>query len=346
MARTTYGLAAVICLSALLATGGASAAEPIKLKLHHLLGAKSNAQVDMLLPWVERVEKAAGGKVKIEIFPAMSLGGKPPQLIRQVRDGIVDIIWTVNGYTPGLFPRTEVFELPLVHTNNPAATNLAMFEMYDEFLAADYKGVKPLFLHVHAGNAIHMVDTEVRKPADLKGKRMRIPTRTGAWVLEALGTTPVGMPVPDLPHALSKKTVDGALIPFEIIAALKLHELTRYQIEGADSFRLGTLTFQVSMNAARWKSLPKDVQQAFETVSGRQWRQELGAIWRKAEHDGLAPVLAAGRKPVQLSAAETDAFKAVMAPVVDRWIREVSGRGIDGQRLVSKARELIAKYSR
>ena len=322
------------------------AAEPIKLKLHHLLGPKSNAHRDMLVPWVERVEKAAKGKVKIEIYPAMSLGGKPPQLIRQARDGIVDIVWTVNGYTPGLFPRTEVFELPLVHTNDPGATNLAMYDMFKTYLAKDYRGVKPLFLHVHAGNAIHMVDTLVRKPEDLKGKRMRIPTRTGAWVLEALGTTPIGMPVPDLPQALSKKAVDGALIPFEIIAALKLHELTKYQIEGDNGFRLGTLTFQVSMNMARWRSLPKDVQAAFEQVSGRAWREELGMIWRKAESDGLAPVLKAGRKPVRLTAAETEAFKKRVAPVVDRWIKEVSGKGINGREMVAKARALIAKYAK
>ena len=333
-------------LAALIATPTGLAAQTITLKLHHLLGPKSNAHKDMLLPWVKRVEKAAGGKVKIQIYPSMSLGGKPPQLIRQARDGVVDIVWTVNGYTPGLFPRTEVFELPLVHTNNIVATNLAMFDMYEKYLAKDYRGVKPLFLHVHAGNAIHMVDTLVRKPSDLKGKKMRIPTRTGAWVLEALGTTAVGMPIPALPLALSKKRVHGALIPFEIIAALKLDQLTKYQIEGHNRFRLGTLTFQVSMNLRKWNSLPKSVQAAFTKVSGRAWRAELGKIWRKAEDDGLRPVLKAGRKPIQLTHAETEAFKKKIAPVVDRWIKEVSAKGIDGKKLVSEARALIKKYSK
>lgn len=346
--RMTRNLLAALAIVAVFAAGAgpACAAEPIVLKLHHLLGAKSNAQEDMLAPWAKRVEQAAGGKVRIEIYPSMSLGGKPPQLVRQARDGIVDIIWTVNGYTPGLFPRTEVFELPLVHTNDPAATSLAMYDMFDEYLAADYRGLKPLFLHVHAGNAIHMVDTGVRKPEDLKGKRMRIPTRTGAWILEALGTTPVGMPVPDLPQALATRNVDGALIPFEIIGTLKLHELTKYQIEGADQFRFGTLTFQVSMNLAKWTSLPPDVQKAFTDVSGEPWRRELGAIWRKAETDGLAPALAAGNTHIQLTPAETDAFKARMAPVVDRWIKEVSAKGIDGRKLVDTARALIAKHSK
>ena len=140
----------------------AAQAEPeFTLRFHHFLGPKSPAQVKMIEPWAKRIEEASKGRIKIDIYPSMSLGGKPPELIRQARDGVVDIIWTVNGYTAGLFPRSEVFELPFIHTNDPAATNLAMAEMYEKYLADEYKGVKPLFLHVHAGQAIHMVDTPV-----------------------------------------------------------------------------------------------------------------------------------------------------------------------------------------
>src|SRR5690606_39441792 len=167
------------------------------------------------------------------------------------RDGVVDIIWAVNGYTAALFPRSEAFELPFVHTNDTAATNLAMRDLFESDLKPEYGGVKVLFLHVHAGKAIHMVDKPVRKPEDLAGLKMRIPTRTGAWVIEALGAAPVGMPVPDLPQALSKKVVDGAFIPWEIIPPLKLQDMTDYQIEGPDHTRFGTTTFQVSMNQAK-----------------------------------------------------------------------------------------------
>src|SRR5688572_9195034 len=135
MTPKTLSMAAGAALAAL----SLGAAAQTTLKLHHFLGPKAPAQTQMLEPWAQRVEKAAGGKVKIEIFPSMSLGGKPPQLINQARDGVVDIIWTVNGYTAGLFPRSEVFELPFVHTNDPSATNLAMRAMYAKYLAADYK---------------------------------------------------------------------------------------------------------------------------------------------------------------------------------------------------------------
>lgn len=342
MIRKSLGIAVGAALAAL----SSGAVAQTTFKLHHFLGPKSPAQTQMLEPWAQRVEKAAGGKVKIEIYPSMSLGGKPPQLINQARDGVVDIIWTVNGYTAGLFPRSEVFELPFVHTNNAAATNLAMRAMYEKHLAPEYKGVHPLFLHVHAGQAIHMVDKEVRKPDDFKGLKMRIPTRTGAWIIEALGASAVGMPVPDLPQALSKKVVDGAFIPWEIIPPLKLQDMTDYQIEGPNRVRFGTTTFQVSMNDARWKSLPADVRKAFTDVSGEAWAREVGEIWTKTEDVGIDMAVKAGNKHIQLTEAELAAFREKLEPVVQRWIDEVKGKGIDGQTLVRTARELIAKYSK
>lgn len=341
--RIVSTFAAVAALAAL--SSGANA-QQITLKLHHLLGPKSPAQVMMLAPWAQRVEKATGGKVKIEIYPSMSLGGKPPQLINQVRDGVVDLIWTVNGYTPGLFPRTEVFELPFVYVNNPAATNLAMRDMFEKYLKPEYKGVHVMFLHVHAGQGIQMVDKLVRKPDDLKGLKMRIPTRTGAWIIESLGASPVGMPVPDLPQALSKKVVDGAFIPWEIIPALKLQDLIKYEIEGPNKTRFGNTTFQVSMNEARWNSLPSDVKKAFTDNSGAAWVREVGKIWAEDDDEGIAIATKAGNQHIQLTRAEMKAFEQKLEPVVQRWVDEVKEKGIDGATLVKTARSLIAKYSK
>lgn len=346
MNRITERLAALTLSAAVIAFAGTASAQEFTLKLHHLLGPKAPAHTKMLEPWAKRIEDGTNGRVKIEIYPAMSLGGAPPQLISQARDGVVDLVWTVNGYTAGLFPRTEVFELPFIHVNNPAATNLAMREMFDEHLAEEYKGVKVMFLHVHAGQGIQMVDKEIRKPADFDGLKIRIPTRTGAWIIDALGAAPVGMPVPDLPQALSKKVVDGAFIPWEIIPPLGLQDLTDYQIEGPDMARFGTTTFQVSMNEARWNSLPADIQKVFMDNSGEDWVKEVGKIWTDSDVGGIGIATKAGNKHVVLSQDEYDAFRAPLDPVVDRWVKEVAEKGIDGQALVDKARELIAKYNK
>lgn len=319
-------------------------AQEFTFKLHHFLGPKAPAHAKMLEPWAQRIADASDGRIKIEIFPSMSLGGRPPQLPGQVRDGVVDMAWFVNAYAAGLFPRTEVFELPGVHQGSSAAVNLAMQEMYDEYLAEDFRDLVPLFQHVHGGQAIHMVDKEVRSPADLNGTKMRIPSRTGAWILEALGASPVQMPVGEIPTALSKKVVDGALIPFEIIPPLQLQEHTQYQIEGPGGKRLGTTSFQVSMNVDSWNSLPEDLQQVLLDNSGPEWHAEVGDIWDGSEAGGLGVATGAGNTHIELSDAEWAEFETAVEPVVARWIEEMNSQGIDGQALYDTAVATVAKH--
>ncbi|HEX9904253.1 MAG TPA: TRAP transporter substrate-binding protein [Propylenella sp.] len=340
MKRLLLAAAALFGLGAI-----ASAQEPeFTLKLHHFLGPKAPAHTQMLEPWAKRVEADSGGRIRIEIYPSMSLGGAPPQLIRQVRDGVVDIVWTLNGYTPELFPRTEVFELPGIFVSDTVATNLAMREMFEKHLAEEYDGLHVIVLHVHAGQGIQTVDKLVRTPDDLKGLKIRIPTRTGAWVLEALGATPVGMPVPDLPQALATGVVDGALIPWEIIPALKIQDMTQYQIEGPDHERFGTSTFQISMNQGTWESLPPDLQEVVSKNSGEAFAREVGEIWRDSEEGGIKIATDAGNELITLTEEEMAKFRAALEPVVQRWIDEVTAKGVDGKALVEEARAAIARH--
>lgn len=343
----------IFTLVALCLMASATAAD-FTLKLHHALDAKSLAQTRMLEPWAKDIEQATDGRVKVQIYSDMSLGGDPPQLVRQVQDGTVDIVWVVNGYTPDLFTRTEVFELPFVHINNPHATNLAMRDMFDTYLASEYGAMKVMFLHVHQGQAIQMVDREVRSPADLKKLRLRVPSRTGLWVVEALGAVPIQMPVSDLRNVLrlsnadamlTKKIVDGALIPWEIIPTLGLQDLTSYQIEGHDKTRFGNTTFQLSMNKARWDALPPDIQAAIEKVNA-QWYEKVGFVWASSDDEGIAVAVEAGNNHITLTPAETDAFRVALEPVVQRWLAEAESQNIDGNDLLLRARELIENYSK
>ncbi|MFN7025461.1 MAG: TRAP transporter substrate-binding protein, partial [Pseudorhizobium sp.] len=311
------------------------------LKLHHFLGPKAPAQTRMLEPWAKAIQEESKGRIKIDIYPSMSLGGSPPQLFRQVADGVVDIIWTVNGYTPGLFPRAEVFELPTIYTNDLVAANLAMRDLFDEHLQPDFQDVHVLFLHVHAGQALQMANKMIRTPEDTKGLKLRVPGPTGNAVVEAMGATPVTMPVPDLPQALSTSAVDGALIPWEIIPALQLFETTKYQIEGPDNTRFGTTTFQVSMNKARWEGLPDDLKEIFNKHSGEEWLREVAQTWRDIDDFGIKMAVDNGNEHVVLTQDEMQAFDAVLAPVVDRWIEQHAG-SFDAAAVTEAARKAMA----
>jgi len=326
-------------------SGIANAAEPITLKLHHLLPPMSNAHKNMLVPWADKVMKESGGRLKIDIYPAMQLGGKPPQLAGQARDGVVDIVWTVLGYTPGRFTKTEVFELPFMFTNT-TATNLALTE-YVKKHGDEFKDYKLISVFVHAGQVFHSHDP-IRTVADLKGLKIRTPTRTGGWMIEAMGAVPIGAPVPKIPQLLSKRIVDAVLIPYEITLPLKVSEMVHYHTTLGDPkvSRINTTVFMIAMNKAKYESLPADLQKVIDNNSGANLSRWLGEVWDKAELPGIAKAKATGELIV-MSPGETAKLRAMTEkPVTDRWIAEMKKKGVDGQALVDEARALIAKYTK
>jgi len=320
-------------------------ADSVTLTIQHFLSPKSATQTDFIEPWAKRVEEQSQGRIRFEIFPSMAMGGKPPELYRQARDGSVDIVWTVLGYTPGAFPRAEVFELAGVHRGSARATTLAIQDVFADHLASEFTDVKTILVHTHAGNAFHMVSKPVRGLADLKGLKLRTPTRTGAWMIESWGADPVGMPVPELPQALSKGVVDGALIPFEVAIPLKVHELTRYSVEGAQGERFGTAVFLYAMNRGRYEALPAELKAVIDANSGSGIAAWAGEVWDRIEAPAKALVEGRGNEIVRLDDAALAAFAPKTEETVARWVAEVTSKGIDGAALVAAARAAVAAHT-
>lgn len=325
-------------------SGFAKAEDPIVLKLHHLLPPVSHAHKNMLVPWADKVMKESDGRLKIEIYPAMQLGGTPPQLVDQARDGVVDIVWTLPGYTPGRFTTTEVFELPFMFTNT-TATNKALSEYVSKH-GKEYKDYKIIAMHVHAGQVIHSHDP-VHTVDDMKGMKIRTPTRAGGWMIEAMGATPIGAPVPKIPEMLSMKIVDAVMIPYEVTVPLKVSEMVKYHTTLDDPLvtRFNTSTFGILMNKAKYDTLPADLQKVIDDNAGQNITEWLGEIWDAAEAPGLAAAQASGEL-IKMAPAEVAKLREMTEkPVTDRWIAEMNDKGYDGQALVNEAHELLFKYS-
>lgn len=156
MKRRSFVKSALLGAATALTVSGAAYAQDVTLRLHQFLPPPAPVPAQILKPWGAMVEEASGGRIKIEHFDAMSLGGRPPELMDQARDGVVDLAMTVVGYTPGRFPRTEVFELPFMMTN-PVATAKAYWEMVEtDFQNNEYKDMKVLGAWVHGLSLIHI----------------------------------------------------------------------------------------------------------------------------------------------------------------------------------------------
>lgn len=335
-------MAGVAATGALLATG--AMAQDVTLKLHQFLPQQANVPRLVLDEWIARVEEAAGGAVKIEHYPSMQLGGKPPELMDQVQDGIVDLAWTVNGFTAGRFPRSEVFELPFISTN-AEATSRAYWELFEkEMKDTDYKDVHIIGTWVHGPGNMH-TNKPIETMKDMAGMKFRIPSRMAGFLLENLGANPIGMPVTQIPEALSKGVIDGAVVPWEVTTALKVPELVQNHTEFAPGYAFYTITFTLAMNKAKYESLPDNVKAAIDANSGLEFSGFAGAQQEGA--DGPARQIAEdmGNNIITLSAEDSEAWKAFAQPVYARWVEDVTAKGIDGAALLAEAQALIKKHT-
>ena len=314
-------------------------AEPITLRLHTFNSPKSIAVRLFLQPWAEEIEQRSEGRVEVQVFPAMQLGGRPSDLYGQARDGVVDIVWTLPGYTAGRFPLTEAFELPFV-CGDAEATSQALNEFYREWLRDEYEDTRPLVFHAAAPGHIHTADRPVRRLEDLEGMKLRTPSRASAAMLEALGAVPIGMPVPRVYEALARGVVEGAWLPWTIMRPFRLHEVTRHHTEVS----LSCVLFLMTMNKARYESLPADIRAIVDETTGMALAKRLGRLWQDDEEPGRAIALEQGDSIFPLAEAERERWRAATQPVIDGWVEKVDAMGHDGAAMLADARRLVAKY--
>ncbi|RME18406.1 MAG: C4-dicarboxylate ABC transporter [Alphaproteobacteria bacterium] len=339
--KTIFGLAAGVAMSAL-AAGGAFAQE-VTLKLHQFLPAQANVPRLVLDVWADNVEKDSGGRIKVERYASMALGGKPPELIDQAIDGIADVVWTVVGYTPGRFRTPETFELPFMMTDARSAS-CAYWKMFDEHMKdGEFADVHILGTWVHGPGMFH-TNKPVRVPEDLQGMKIRGGSATVNALLKEIGATPVGMPVPAVPEALSKGVIDGTTIPWEVTAALKVPELVHNHTE-FDGPALYTLTFVLAMNKERYESLPDDLKAVIDANSGLSFSVFAGGTQADADGPARQAAVDLGNNIITVSGDDLQKWHDAVQPIYAAWIKDMKSNGKDGQALIDEARALMGQCS-
>ena len=339
--RTMMGMAGA-AVAALMATS--AMAQDVTLRMHQFLPPQANVPKLVLDVWADKIEADSEGRIKIERYPSMQLGGKPPELMDQAIDGVADIIWTVVGYTPGRYPSTEVFELPFMMTNARAASS-AYWQMFEKHMKdGEFKDVHILGTWVHGPGLIH-ANKEVRTPDDMAGLKLRGGSRLVSNLIKELGGTPVGMPVPAVTEGLSKGVIDGTTIPWEVTKALKVPELVKNHTEFTGN-ALYTLTFVLAMNKDRYEGLPDDLKKIVDDNSGLEFSIFAGGTMEESDAPSRKLAVDAGNNIVTLNAEETAVWKAAAQPVIDAWLADMESKGIDGQALIDEAKALIEAYDK
>ncbi|MBV2358961.1 TRAP transporter substrate-binding protein [Thalassococcus sp. CAU 1522] len=330
-------------LAALLAVAGtAVAAQDVTLRFQHFVSPNSANPKYFIEPWAKKVEAESGGRLKIEIFPFMQLGGSATAQYDLIRDGAIDGGWVIPGYTPGRFPEAEALELPFMVTKSAEEASKAAWLFTQKHLADDFADVHLIAAHMHGPGIVHKTGPAIGTLEDFQGLKLRGPSRPATLLLDKLGATPIGMPVPAFPEALARGVVDGGVITWEMSPSLKLDELTDSHTDVAGDRSLYNLYFIWAMNKAVYEGLPADLRAVIDANSGFETSAWAGRAHDTGDAEGRTAMDEAGNEIAEMDADLSGQIEGLGAEVTEDWIAEMSARGLDGAGLVRDAREAVA----
>jgi len=323
----------VLILGAATLAGVAMPSRAQELRLSTFVSPVHVIYREILVPWAQEVAKATNGEVKVTLYPSLQLGGKPPELFRQVKDGVVDIVFTLPGYTSPAFPRTQMIELPGLKPDGLAATNM-MWDLLDPYLLPEYEGTKVIALWGAEDAGLMTRSKPIRSLDDIKGLRMRAPSAAQAKQLEVMGAVPIAMPITELYPGLERGVIDGAMVPFSVILDFRLGEVAKtYTIPGP---LFGRSSFLIAMNKKKYDNLSPNARAAIDRLSGRDLSLEATKVYLQRTAEGVASVR--GKADViELSAKEQKRISALLRPIVADWIRESEAKGIPAREMLKRA---------
>jgi TRAP-type transport system periplasmic protein len=316
---------------------------PITLKLHHSFSAVSGVHDKFLLPWARKIETESGGRMHVDIFPSMQLGGAPAALLDQVRDGSADIVFAAPTLTPGRFAKIETFELPFLPSRRALVSSKALTDFAAANLQDEFRDFYTICFSCSDSAAIHAT-RPVRTTEDIKDFKVHVQTRLAAEAMRALGARPVMMPSAQLPVAIAEHVVDGCLDPWHLVPPLRLNDLLRFHTEFSDRSP-SVRTYVLAMNKTNYDRLPRELKSVIDSNSAQVAAAMAGAMWDQQAAAVANMVVERGDLIVTLLPEAVTRWRKATEPVIDAWRKEIKEQKIDGAKLIAAANALLAKYA-
>jgi TRAP-type C4-dicarboxylate transport system substrate-binding protein len=329
--------------------------KPIELRFGHQNPPVGTTTLNFINPWAKKIEEATKGRVKITLYPAESLF-KANEAVEATKGGVSDITWTLLGYYAGRYPLTTINSVPYLNLesgkvdgrnlSSAAINSRILQELYETMpeIQAEYKDVKVLFLHTGDPPTLMTTKKPITKIDDLKGLKLRELAGYPSKMWQAAGASPVLLPMPDVYDALQKGVIDGGIFNFSPAGAYKLVDVLKYY----SNLTSGLAQFMVIMNLDTWNRLPKDIQEAIMSVSGRSGAEMAGeqAYGTAVQQAVLAAAEKAGKplEKVSVDQAEQDKLKKLAMPLWDQWVTDMKSKGLEGQKVLDATLKLLDKY--
>ena len=318
-------------------------APPIELKLGEFYPATHPMSTQAYEVWAQNVADATDGRVEVTVFAGGTLCGMT-DAYDAVTAGVADIVMVVPSAEPDRFPLTMVMHVPLGFPNAEVSGKVAwdLYQKFPEF-QAEYPGVKVLFFYSTSTYQIHTVKKPIYTKEDVEGLLLRSGGPVDSAIAEALGAVPQSMMMPDAYLALEKGVVDGHIGPFGPMEGFKLTEVLFYHTENAN---LHTSIFAVIMNLDKWNSLPSDIQEAIDGLSGAAAAELFGEVFDGTDTTVINYLKEEGHTFTTLSPEEKARWAEFLKDILDDWVAEQEANGLPGQEVLDEALSLSEKYSK
>lgn len=296
------------------------------------------------IEWCEMLAQKVPGKIKCNALPRAVTAA--PGTFDAVRNGLVDISFTVHGYTPGRFVMPQMVEFPFMG-DSAEVTSVAFQRMYAKYpaFADEHKGVKVLAVFTHGPGMVLNTKKAISKADDLTGMKFRVGGGMVNEIAKTLGMNVTLKPAPESYELLSTGVMDGTLFPAESVESFKIDKVIKH----ATTFPGGlyNTSFVFMMNQAKYDSLPADVKKAIDEQSGEFAARMLGRGWDKVDRRGLAFMQAAGVQFTKADAGFIGAVKTKTAGLEDTWAKAAEGKGLkDAKKVLADYRAEIAKLQK
>jgi len=274
--------------------------------------------------WCSILEKNTSGKMKCNQLPKPV--SAPPGTFDAVRDGLVDVSFTVDGYTPGRFVFTQVAEFPFLGDSSEA-TSVAYQRVYNKYFAplGEHRGVKVLAVFTHGPGVIFNTKQPVNSAADVSKLKVRVGGGNINELSKAMGWNTTLKPAPESYELLSTGVMDATFFPAESVKSFKL-DMVRH----ATTFPGGlyNTSFVFMMNQDKYNKLSPDEKKAIDSVSGEFAARLFGKGWDRVDADGWNHMKSLGVQTVKASDAFVNEVKAKQGALEDRWAQAAEAKGL------------------
>jgi len=313
-------------------------ASEFNIRFAHFMPQNSWQSEKMFNGWKNAVEEESNGRISVTVYPAQTLGKAPAGYDNTIR-GITDIAWTVQGYTAGRFPLSQIIELPGLFDKGIVGS-CAFQKLYNSgALDEEYKDVKVLYVHTHGVGHLHTRNKKIATLEDIKGLKIRRPTNVIAGLISEMDAESIGMPAPTIYQNVKRGVIDGYMLPWEAVDSFRTYEVSKQHLE----FGFYSLAFVTAMNKRTYERLPDDLKQVIDDNSGMKWSLTAGKGFDTADVIGLEKVKAKGGIVSQLPEAEKAKLQKMAAKTSRDYISNLDNKGLPATQTLKQIKQYITQ---